>query len=211
MERCAISPPMTVIMAQCESSLEKVHTAEEYENALRVIRRQGGRMSRLIEDMLLYTRMERVGDTHYPMSVVDLSSLTQDMAESLKLLRQKNIRLTYSVEPGLTVTGNPELLERMLENLITNAYRYGREDGWIRVSLEKTKERIRLLVEDNGIGISPEDQKHIFDRFFRADASRTEPGAGLGLSMVQKICEIHGAEIRVESTLGQGSRFLVIF
>ena len=137
-------------------------------------------MSRLIEDMLVYTRMERTGDVHYPMTELDLSSMTQEMTSSLALLQEKGITLTAEIEPDIWIQGNRQLLERLLQNLITNAYRYGKENGWIRVSLVRKKEGALLTVQDNGIGISEEDLKHIFDRFFRADASRSAPGTGLG-------------------------------
>ena len=101
----------------------------------------------------------------------------------------------------------------MAVNLIRNSYRYGRENGYIRVSLNRKGEKILFSVTDNGIGISAEDLPHIWNRFYRVDKSRSREkgGLGLGLSMVRQIARIHKAEVNVESVEHVGSRFTVSF
>ena len=91
--------------------------------------------------------------------------------------------------------------------LFRSAYRYGRENGTIRVTLKCEGSNAVLSVSDNGIGIAPEQQEKIFHRFYQVDASRTGTGTGLGLSMVQEIARLHGGAVSVESTLGRGSCF----
>ena len=202
--------PTSVILAQSEYSLERERTTEEYVEALRVIRKQGRRMSALIGDMLDYTRLDqRAGQ--YPMEPLDLSQLSAETAEQLALLGEKGIALRCEIEPGLCVSGNRMLLSRLLQNLISNAYRYGREQGHILVSLRREAGSCLLSVTDDGVGIAPEEQEKIFDRFYRSDASRTVRGTGLGLSMVKRIVEQHGATISVESEPGRGSSFRVSF
>lgn len=212
--------PMSVIMAQAELTLSQDRTGEEYRDALRVIRRQGGRMNALINDMLDYTRMEQRRE-NYPLSALNLSQLTKNIAEDMALLRDQDITLTSDIEEGITVNGNQVLLTRLIQNLISNAYRYGREHGAIRVRLkrmphtettaEKGVQRVSLSVTDNGIGIREEDLGLIFDRFYRSDSARSTKGNGLGLSMVKKIAQMHNAELEVESREGEGSTFTVIF
>lgn len=107
--------------------------------------------------------------------------------------------------------GNRQLLSRLLVNLISNAYRYGKEDGYICVSLKRTGQEVELSVSDNGIGISAEEQPRIFRRFYQADNSHSGMGTGLGLSMAYEIAQFHGGEIRVDSEPGKGSNFSVIF
>ena len=99
----------------------------------------------------------------------------------------------------------------MLTNLISNAYRYGRDNGHIFVRLKRTGHGLELAVLDDGIGIAPRDQPLIFGRFYQADHSHSGTGTGLGLSMVQEITKFHGGEIHVESEVGKGSGFYIIF
>lgn len=201
--------PMSVIMAQCEYSLEKARSAAEYEEAIGVISRQSRKMSRMIADMLEFTRLEQKAVSIY-MEPVDLSELVSLACEDMALLREKGIELTYEIQRDIRVQGNRDLLSRLLTNLISNSYRYGREDGHIKVCLWVEGCAVKLSVADDGIGISPDQQEKIFNRFYQADASRSNEGTGLGLSMVKEIARVHGGEISVVSELGKGSVFTLI-
>ena len=99
---------------------------------------------------------------------------------------------------------------RVIQNLLENAYKYGKENGNIFLSLTQKEGCAVLHVTDDGIGIAPEDQQNIFKRFWQADSSRSEDqGVGLGLAMVQQICRFHGGAISVKSQPGEGSCFIV--
>ena len=205
--------PMSVIMAQVELILGKERTAEEYQNALRVIRRQGGRMNSLINNMLDYTRLEQRAD-NYPLAPLDLSELSKTICEDMALIGRNNISLDYDIKPSIMIRGNKFLMERMLQNLIDNAYKYGNEDGHIYVSLRENNDKAFLSVKDDGIGISEEDRPFVFERFFRSDRSRNRDGNavagnGLGLSMVLKIAEMHGGIVNLECPDSGGSVFTV--
>lgn len=202
--------PMSVIGAQCEYILEKPRSAQEYEKALRVVQRQGGKMTRLINVLLDFTRLERKAEG-FGKESVDMTELVASICADMALLREKEISLTYEISPGIRMWGNRELLSRLLSNLIGNAYRYGRESGKIQVRLWQEEEEIRLRVEDDGIGMTRQQQDKIFRRFYQADASRSGGGLGLGLAMVKEITDFHGGEIRVESEPGKGSAFFVAF
>ncbi len=202
--------PISVINAQCELTLESERENTEYREALDVIQRQGHKMNRLINSMLEFTRME-LHPERYTKEDLDLSELAEDVCTDLALIREKNITLTCDTEKNLRFCGNRELLTRLLSNLIGNAYRYGRPDGHTTVRLRTDIDGILLSVQDDGIGISPDDLPHIFRRFYQADASRTGEGSGLGLAMVKEIAEFHGATVRAESEPGQGSTFFVKF
>lgn len=201
--------PMSVISAQCEFSLEKPRTSEEYESAFRVIRRQSQKMSKMINDMLDFTRME-AGSGKYSMETVDMSELVSSICEDMALIREKNIRLEFKVEKDIVFKGNSELLSRLLINLINNAYRYGNQNGHIWVCLKREGQRIHLSVRDDGIGIAKDEQEKIFQRFYQSDNSHSGAGVGLGLSMASEIAHFHGGEITVNSELGMGSTFTVI-
>lgn len=201
--------PVSVIMAQCEYILENPRTQEEYEDALRVIQRQGKKMSKLIEDMLCFARLDQ-NKQSYPKENVDFSALVHDVCNDMSLLKSKNIILNWEIEPNIFVLGNVMLLTRMLVNLISNAYRYGKQDGRIHVILKRDND-ILLSVEDNGKGISEEQQEKIFERFYRTETARSSEGTGLGLAMVKDIAKYHGGTVEVRSAIGEGSVFMVHF
>ena len=211
--------PMTAILGQCELCLEYSDhlTEEEAREALELIRRQGKRMNELIEDMLTYTRIDRHHEK-YPFEDADLSALTEEICGEYALIQEqdegekaKNITVKSEIESDLHVHGNDILLGRMLSNLISNGIRYGKKGGNVRVRLQKTGgNQILLEVEDDGIGIAPEDLPEIFNRFYQADPARSGEGNGLGLSMVKEIVSIHGGSIKVSSEPGKGSVFTVV-
>ena len=167
--------------------------------------------------MLTYSRIDS-GSDRYPKEELDLSELVESVTDEMSLLSQKGIVIRTDIYGGITMEGNRDLLIRMFQNLIENAYKYGRENGHILVALKKADEeqKIEVIVEDDGIGISEEDQKKIFDRFYRADSARSREsgsvkGSGLGLPIVKMIVSYHKGTIRVVSSEGKGSRFEIFF
>lgn len=203
--------PVAVISAQCEYILESPREVEEYIEALEVISRQNKRMSSLINDMLSLSRFENKKNK-YVFSEFDFSSSIDAICKDMSLIEKKNIKLSYHIEDNIFLNGEKELLERLALNLISNAFKYGKENGSIFVSLKKDKktEKVLLSVSDNGIGISDEEKEKIFDRFYRSDKSRSEAGTGLGLSLVSEIAKLHGGIIELESKLNEGSTFTFI-
>ena len=115
------------------------------------------------------------------------------------------------IEPQIYASVDESFYIRMLVNLISNGISYNRPGGWVRVRMTQTETEVQGSVEDNGIGISPEALPRIWERFYRADVSRTDSShSGLGLSMVKWIVNAHGGSIRAESSVGKGSRFLFV-
>ena len=202
--------PVSVILAQAEFSLEKERQPEEYIDSLEVIKRQGKRMNQLIGNMLSYTRLEQRID-NYPFEKLDFSVLVSDLCSDMTPLRINDISLEYNVEPGIMINGNAELLARMLQNLLENAYKYGRQGGNTKVTLSLLGNNIKLLIEDDGIGIAEEQIEQIFDRFFRVSNKTSITGSGLGLSIVKKIVDMHGGNIDVSSREGLGTTFTITF
>ena len=202
--------PVSVILAQAEFSLEKERQPEEYVDSLEVIKRQGKRMNQLIGNMLSYTRLEQRID-NYPFEKLDFSVLVSDLCSDMTPLRINDISLEYNVESGIMINGNAELLARMLQNLLENAYKYGRQSGNTKVTLSLQGNNIKLLVEDDGIGIAEDQLEQIFDRFFRVSNKTSITGSGLGLSIVKKIVDMHGGNIDVSSREGLGTTFTITF
>ena len=123
----------------------------------------------------------------------------------------RGIRLETDIEDGITCSFNASLISRAIYNLLQNAYKYGSENGFIKLSLKKDGVMAVLNVKDNGIGIAPEDQDKIWQRFWQADPSRGENGSsGLGLAMVKEIAKFHGGSVSVASAPEKGSTFSLL-
>lgn len=203
--------PVSVILAQCEASLNRTDLSEEQRKEILLIRKKAGEMSQMISQLLLLSRADQ-GRQQLNKEEINISELTEIIVEEHKMLAQRRkIEVHTKIEPNITGYLDESFYIRMLDNLISNAVSYGKEGGNIKVTLHQIPSGVRGTVEDDGIGISRDDQVHIWERFYRVDASRTgkEEGShsGLGLSMVKWIAQAHGGNVRVESELGKGSCF----
>lgn len=203
--------PVATILAQSELTLEKERSVEEYKNSLSVIKRQSIRMKKIVEQMLQFSRLERLDTLPNPEDV-ELSLLLQNIVEEQSIVGNRSITLHSDIEKNITVIGNSSLLTMLINNLISNAFRYGKDNGNIYISLKQDDREIILTVRDDGIGINEEAKDKIFNRFYQADTARTvrdsEYGIGLGLPMVATIAKLHGGVVEVESKLGEGSTFV---
>lgn len=206
--------PIAAILSQADFALASPNLPQEIRQALNAIRDQSGKMSALAAQLLELTRADSQ-TLLLEKERVDLSSLCATVAEELEEQAQaRGIRIQCRLDPDITLLGDQTLLIRLVINLVANAIRYGKENGFVCIRLRKTEGAAMLSVTDDGIGIAPEHLNRIFDRFYRADPARRSSqnaGAGLGLSMVQWIVQAHGATISVESELGKGSTFLIRF
>lgn len=143
---------------------------------------------------------------------MDLSQLLTQVAGTLEeAARAQNIAIQLECKP-VTVLGNAILLERALFNLMENAVKYNRPGGTVTVRATRAGAYAQVEVCDEGPGIPPEFREQIFEPFFRVDKSRSRQlvGAGLGLSLVRAIAELHGGSVRAEAVQGGGSRFLLV-
>ena len=128
----------------------------------------------------------------------------------LTIAEDKHIQFNLLLpKSALSILGNARQLEQMAANLIDNAIKYTQDGGSVNVMLEKKDNCLKLSVSDTGIGIRQEDIPRLFNRFFRGDTSRSMHGNGLGLSMVKAIAESMGGTVTVESSIGNGSLFVV--
>lgn len=201
--------PTTVILAECNYAQKNAETIDDYRSALDVIQRQAEKMSALVKSLLEITRMDQ-GTQKVSFEYADLSELVGVVCEEQALVAQKGIRLEHSIRPDIFCEIDVFLITRVLQNLIDNAYKFGRENGLVRVTLTRAPGGAAISVADNGIGIAPDQLDQIFKRFYQADESRrSQTGMGLGLSMVEQIVHLHGGTIDVKSTLGAGTTFTV--
>ena len=201
--------PITVILAECDRARRKCETKEDFLQSIAVIEEQGQHMSQLVQELLGLTRLQQ-GTTRYPLQRADVSGFVTACCEEFVPADDRGITLTTDIQPEVQATFNPSLLQRAVYNLLQNAYKYGKPGGHITVTLREAGHGAALSVADDGIGIAPEDQEKIWQRFWQADPSRSEDGgSGLGLSMVQEIAAFHGGRATVDSTPGQGSTFTI--
>lgn len=200
--------PVAVIMAQCEYALESAQSREDLEEALLSVQKQGYRMSHLIETLLVFTRIEQSTEK-YPLTETELAELTRSVCEDFQLIADRGITVTCQCPETLTARVNRELFLLLLNNLMTNAIRYGKENGTAAVTLTREGSEVVLTVTDDGVGISEEELPKIWERFYRSDRSRSTRGLGLGLPLVKQIAAYHGGSVRVESREHQGSTFIV--
>ncbi|MGD2077520.1 MAG: GAF domain-containing protein [Chloroflexota bacterium] len=182
---------------------------------LEVIRDNADRMSDLVNDLLDISRIES-GRTVLDLQALDVDQLVDDVTTNhvKDLIRRENkpMRVELELEKSLPVIeGDHDRITQILINLLDNAYHYTPAGGTIIVSARLVDGRVALSVRDSGIGISQENLNKIFDRFYRSEDAVVQqiPGTGLGLAIVQSLVEMHGGEIEVTSTVGEGSRFTV--
>lgn len=206
--------PVSVILAQSDYSLNYTETLKEAIEAFEVINRQAEKMKNLINQIMELSKLERqkeIEKERINFSNIILELLT-DYKTLLELDEEKKINLIIDVEKDLRIYGNKLMLERVFINLFTNAMKF--TETMINVSLKKINKKVILQVRDDGIGISKKDQKYIWNRFFQTSNSRNKDmnkGSGLGLSMVNRIVQLHSGTIELESELDKGSCFIIKF
>jgi len=203
--------PITVILAQSDYALDYVETLDEAKESFEVINRQAKKMTSLINQIMELSKLERQNEVEKER--INFSNIILQLLEDYKpLLENSNIELIINIEKDLRIYGNKLMVERLFINLFINAIKFTKTT--INVSLNRINKEVILQIKDDGIGITKEDQKYIWDRFFQTSDSRNKDknkGSGLGLSMVNRIVQLHLATIDVESEVGKGTCFIVKF
>lgn len=196
--------PVSVIKSACEYAERYGETPDEYRETIGMIHRQADKMSLLIGQLLSITRLDQGTDTGH-WERVDLSGLVRTVCAEADWPRE---RLILEAEDQVSAQADAALLARLLQNLVENAFKYGKPEGHVWVTLYRAEGEIRLEVKDDGIGIPQEQQEKVWQRFYQVDPSRSAGnGAGLGLAMVRKIAQAHGGSMTLESIPGLGSTF----
>jgi len=199
--------PLTILRGELETMAhQRSHDSESLEmigNSLEEI----DRLARIVDQLLVISRLD-VGQAGIEREPVNLGRLAETTAEQMRLLTdEKGIIVTFSVEPGVVVSGDRLRLKQILVNLLDNAIKYVPERGSIELIVRTETGRALLAVSDSGIGISAAELPYIFDRFYRTDKARTRAtgGAGLGLSIVKAIAIAHDGKVAVTSSEGVGT------
>ena len=203
--------PVSVILTESQYSLEYVDNIEEARDSFSVIQRQAKRMSELINQIMELSKIEK--QTDIPSDRINFSETVEKILGDYKnLFAEKNIEMAKKIEENIYIIGDKIMIERLFDNLLNNAMKFTKDK--INVKLYSEEERCVLEIEDNGIGISEQDKELIWKRFYQVNDSRNKKinkGFGLGLFLVSKIIEQHGAVIDVEGSLNEGTRFIAKF
>jgi heavy metal sensor kinase len=203
--------PLTVMKGETELALRRPREAEDYTVVLESNLEEIDRMTRIVDELLFLSRadMGEVKMEHLP---ITLEALLEDVHRQASLLGQdRSVQVVLGLMTPAVVLGDELRLRELFLNLVDNAVKYSRPGGTVEMSLANETGHARVTIVDQGIGISREDQKRIFDRFYRTDDARahTKKGTGLGLAISAWIAESHRGRIDVQSEVGKGSTFTV--
>lgn len=201
-----IRSPLTSIQGFVTAMLDGTAEPESFERYLRIVRDESGRIVKLANEMLDLNALDDGCKLNLqPFDINAVIRSCAEKAENSARVKKLSLELVFSEERTI-VFADKEKIERALENLIENALKFT-EHGKITVETENAGERALVSVRDTGIGLTEEEQKHVFDRFYKADEARGKNGSGLGLSIVREFLRAHGETVCVVSEKGAGSVF----
>jgi two-component system, OmpR family, sensor kinase len=200
--------PVAVILTQTQAALAREREAKDYKQTVEACHRAAQRMRKLISALLQLARLD-AGQEPLKRLPFDLSKTITECIELVRpLAYEREIRMSIDTTP-LEITGDAEKLSLVVTNLLTNAIQYNHDGGEVKVTTRREGNMAVLMVSDTGRGISAEDMPRVFERFYRADSSRSSGNAGLGLAISKAIVSAHGGTIDVANEEHAGAVFTV--
>ena len=208
-----LKTPLTSIKGFVETLLEgALDDKENNRNFLKIIQNHAQRLDNLVNDLLSLSHFEskeiKLNRVNF-----NIRQLVEEAASGFSSqLKNKDIEIKNELSESILLMADRDRLEQVITNLIDNAIKFNKAKGFIRIFGEEIKDKVKITIEDSGIGIPEKDTPRIFERFYRVDKARSRElgGTGLGLSIVKHIIELHGGMVGVESTEGFGSKFWFI-
>jgi two-component system phosphate regulon sensor histidine kinase PhoR len=209
-----LKTPITAIRGAVETLIDENSTNKAEQRFLQIIFKQNNRLNALVEDLLDLSRIEQgvIGGS-WDMQVSPLLPVLESARLACEsLLNENRIELKIVCTEKIKARINPSLLEQAVINLLTNAIKYSAEGGQVIIEATELEEQISLRVQDFGCGIPEEHLSRLFERFYRVDLARSRNlgGTGLGLAIVKHVSQAHQGEVKVSSTLGEGSSFSML-
>ncbi|MDI6765395.1 MAG: ATP-binding protein [Bacteroidota bacterium] len=204
--------PLTIMRGEVELALRSQKDNAEYRSVLVSILEEVSRLSNIIDNLMTLSKEDLGQRESFYNEDVNLKDLMTELYEDSEIIAsKKQISVELLRNEDIKIFGDRVRLHQLILNLIDNAVKYTPQGGKVTLSLERENSFAKILVEDTGIGISKEEQKNIFDRFYRVDKARSREfgGSGLGLSIAKWIAEIHGGRIEVKSEIDRGSIFSI--
>lgn len=206
-----LKTPMSAIIGSVEIlQKEGIQNKETFDEFMGILLKESYRMQNIIEDILELSRLEQPRVTLSP-KLIDVDSIVKDTVELFEpLAKDKHLSMVYQTKVSKELMLDYATVKTILNNLVSNAIKYS-NSGVISIKAFNDKDKLTLIVQDEGIGISKDDIPLIYDRFFQVDRSRSKKlGTGLGLSIVKRMVELNNGSISVESDQGIGSVFTVV-
>lgn len=203
--------PLATLQSHIEAFIDGVW--EPNPEKLAIVHNEISRLTKLIKELSDLSVIES-DEIKLCKSELNLSTLLSNIAESFApMFISKSIHLQKEIQGNIMLLGDADRLNQVFANILSNAYKYTNEGGIVQVSLEQSKDAIRVTVSDTGIGIPKEDIKHVFERFYRSDLSRSRGtgGTGIGLTITRAYIEAHGGSIKLESEEGAGTKIIIEF
>jgi signal transduction histidine kinase len=200
--------PVSVMLTQTQTALNRERSAAEYRETLEACQRAAQRMRRLTESLLELARLD-AGQEQMKRMKFDLSQIARNCVELIRpLADERSIKILCELSP-LECVGDSERIAQVITNLLTNAIQYNQAGGEVRLVAQSQNGMATLAVSNTGRGITAEDLPHLFEKFYRADQSRTSGNTGLGLAISRAIVEAHGGTIEVASQPDAGTTFTI--
>ena len=207
-----LKTPLTSISGYAELIESGMAQGEQAKTFAAEIHKSANRLLTLINDIIRLSQMDApMPDLKF--EPVDLAQIATNTIEQLEMsARKADVTLQLDAKPAM-VEADRQMMDELLYNLCDNAIRYNVHGGSVKLEVRPIRDKVIVCVQDTGIGISPENQEHVFERFYRVDKSRSKAtgGTGLGLAIVKHIAVKHNAQIELESELGRGTKISVIF
>ena len=206
--------PLTIMKTGIETvAAGKKQSVKEYQVLTKDLLEETNKLINISNGLLFLSKKDS-GALQNSHKDTDISSICERQINLFEpYAAKKSVSLIDNIEKHQYIKGNYEQLNQLITNLLKNAIDYNKKGGGVYLSLESDKNNVILKVKDTGIGISPDDLKHIFNRFFKTDKSRSmsDSSAGLGLSIVKEIVNLHGGLIKINSVLDKGTELIISF
>jgi len=204
--------PLSTILSSA-SLVAKYTETEEQEKRDKHIQRIKSSVNNLTDILNEFLSIGKIEDGKVIVNYVDFNirEMVSDICKDLQGIAKKGQKIVYDHTGAETVNLEPSLLRNVIINLLSNAIKFSGEDGVIRIASKFDGDRITISIKDDGIGISPEDQEHLFERFFRGANVTNIQGTGLGLHIVGKYIELMNGRIEFKSELEKGTEFIITF
>jgi signal transduction histidine kinase len=202
-----LKTPLTILQGELERAMQQVETGSAAQQTLGQLLDQVHQLSSIVRKLLLLSLAD-AGQMSIQRQPVDFSALVRDQLDDLSLLAP-DLAVSAEIEPGVMVAGDRDLLGQLVQNLITNAAKYNRPQGWVRVQLQPLPSQVHLTIANATTSLTATEASRLFDRFYRGQTARDRPteGLGLGLSLAREIARAHGGDLVLTPSPAGEARF----